>query len=373
MPSPHPHPTGLLVTCPVDLCRPAAGFRAVERLGAMGHAVTVPVQGCCGRTALEQGNRQGAATLARRMIGAFAGYAAVAVPHRACAAMVREQYPALLADDPAWAGRARDLAARCHDLDDLLNPAGNAALPALSRHAARTKDRTLARLDRHLRSVEEQVRSNGGRVHWALDGPDAVAIIRQLCLNHGIGPAILDHSQLLAEIGLEAALARDGMTGSGTHTIPLIGISGAQFLVAETGSAVIIPSDGTAHILMARCQIVVAALDQVVPTLSDAGQLLRLLPQGGDGPERVLFATGPRRPEEADGPEHFHLVLLDNGRTDLLAVSVAAPPALAQRAGWGWRLLSRFPTLYRGITSLLCRVHGRGRSFQGRWRKAGHG
>ncbi|OYQ32430.1 hypothetical protein CHU95_16650 [Niveispirillum lacus] len=373
MPSSHPHPTGLLVTCPVDLCCPEAGFTAAEKLRVKGHTVTVPAQGCCGRTMLERGDRQGAAILARGMINAFAGCASIAVPHRACAAMVRDHYPALLSVDPVWADRARHMAARCHDLADLLAPHAEPCPDRPGLQVTRTRDRTLRHLDQHLRSVEAQLTESGGRVHWASDGPDAVSLIRQLCLDHGIGPAMLDHSPLLIEIGLEEALARDGMTGSGMMSVPLIGISGALFLVAETGSAVILPSDGKAHLLLARCQIVVAAIDQIAATLSDAGQILQVLPQGSDGPSRVLFATGPRATDEADGPDHFHLVLLDNGRTDLLDASMAALPGLAQRAGWIWRTLSRFPVLYRRATSMLCRLQRRGGSFQARWRDAGHG
>ncbi len=381
MASPHPHPTGLLVTCPVDLCCPSAGFTAVERLRAMGCTVTVPAQGCCGRTLLERGDRRGATGMAHGMIGAFAGCGPVAVPNRACAAMVRDQYPVLLADDAAWGGRARDLAARCRDLTDLLIRAGDPRTDALSRQVIATRDRTLAHLDRHLRMVEDRLRDSGGQVHWATSAGDAVAIIRQLCLNHGIGPAILDGSPLLMEIGLEEALAGAGMTGSGAASPPLIGISGAGFLVAETGSAVIIPDagpdagldSGAADTLFAPCHIVVAAIDRVVPTLSDASALLRLWSEGGGLPPRVLFATGPRGAGDADGPDIFHLVLLDNGRTDLLAASGAPPPRLAQRAGWVWRLLSRHPSLYRRVTSFVSRVHGYGGSFQARWRDAGHG
>lgn len=373
MQSPHTPPTGLLVTCPVDLCRAAAGFTAVERLRAMGHAVAVPAQGCCGRTALERGDRQAAAALARGMIGAFAACGPVAVAHRACAAMVRDQYPLLLGDDPAWADRAVDLARRCRDLADILIQAGDPQTDPLSRRVTAIRDRTLAHLDPYLRMVEDRLRDQGGQVHWAASATDAVAIIRQLCLNHGVGPALLDSSALLVEIGLEAALAREGMTGSGTGATPLIGISGARFLVAETGSAVIIPDEGMADTLFARCHIVVAAIDHIVPTLSDAGHLLRLWSRGTGGPARVLFATGPRGVDEADGPDIFHLVLLDNGRSDLLAAAVAAAPPLAQRAGWFWRMLSRHPVLYRRVTSLLCRVHGRGGSFQARWRDGGNG
>lgn len=367
MPAPAPLRTGLLVTCPVDLCHPAPVFTAVERLRAEGRAVEVPAQGCCGRTAIEKGDRRGAAAMARATITALQGFDRVVAPHRACAAMVRNQYPRLLSDDPAWAGKARDLASRCRDLTDTDDdtPVGRAANA--------TRDRMLAQLDRHLELFETQARAAGSQVHWADDATAALAIIRQLCLNHGVGPVIHDRSPLVMEIGLEPALAQAGIAGSGVPATPLIGISGARFLIARSGSAVIVPDDGDAGPALARCHIILAAIDRIVPDLSDAGPLLHQPDTGQGMPPRVLFVTGPRQPDDADGPDRVHIVLLDNGRADLLAASTAPPPPLARRAGPVWRMLAERPALYRLVTSWLSRITGRGHSFQGRWRDAGHG
>ena len=119
MPKP-PHNVALLVTCLVDLFRPSVGFAAVKLLTDAGCAVTVPVQTCCGQPAYNAGARDHAVAIARRTIAAFAGFEYVVAPSGSCAGMLRRHYPALLADDPAWAARARDLSARTHEVVSFL-------------------------------------------------------------------------------------------------------------------------------------------------------------------------------------------------------------------------------------------------------------
>jgi L-lactate dehydrogenase complex protein LldF len=102
-----------------------------------------------------------------------------------------------------------------------------------------------------------------------------------------------------------------------------VGITGANFLVAETGSGIIVTNEGNGDLTqtLPRVHIVVASLEKVVPTLEDAATLLRLLARSATGQEfssYTTISTGPRRPGDADGPEQYHVVLLDNGRTDLL-------------------------------------------------------
>ena len=119
MPKP-PHNVALFVTCLVDLFRPSVGFAAVKLLRQAGCAVSVPVQTCCGQPAYNAGARAHAQAIARRAIAAFAGFDYVVAPSGSCAGMVRRHYPALLADDAAWATRARDLSARTHELVSFL-------------------------------------------------------------------------------------------------------------------------------------------------------------------------------------------------------------------------------------------------------------
>ncbi len=106
----------LLVTCLVDMLRPSVGFASVKLLEDAGCTVDVPPQTCCGQPNYNSGDRAGAAALARTMIRAMEGYDYVVAPSGSCAATVIKDYPTMLADDPAWAGKALSLAARSHEI-----------------------------------------------------------------------------------------------------------------------------------------------------------------------------------------------------------------------------------------------------------------
>lgn len=112
---------GLFVTCLVDLMRPSVGFAAVSLLERAGCSVEVPVtQTCCGQPAYNSGDRADAAALARQTISAFAGFDYVVAPSGSCAGMLKLHYPSLLADDPDWAGKAKELAERVYELISFL-------------------------------------------------------------------------------------------------------------------------------------------------------------------------------------------------------------------------------------------------------------
>jgi len=110
----------LLVTCLVDTMRPSVGFAAVRLLEDAGCTVDVPAQTCCGQPNYNSGDRAGAKALARRMIEAMTGFDFVVAPSGSCAATVINDYPQILAGDPAWEGRARDLAGRTHEIVSFL-------------------------------------------------------------------------------------------------------------------------------------------------------------------------------------------------------------------------------------------------------------
>jgi L-lactate dehydrogenase complex protein LldF len=103
-----------------------------------------------------------------------------------------------------------------------------------------------------------------------------------------------------------------------------MGVTGANFLVAETGSATVVTNEGNegmCTILPAKVHVVLTGIEKVVPTLEDVATLMRLLPRSATGqPISNYFSvlTGPRRTGEEDGPEHMYYVLLDAGRTGLL-------------------------------------------------------
>ena len=101
-----PKRVALFVTCLVDLFRPSIGFAAVKLLE----------QTCCGQPAYNSGDKRHTKTVARQVIAAFSGFDYVVVPSGSCAGMIKIHYPALFADEPELAERARELAARTYEL-----------------------------------------------------------------------------------------------------------------------------------------------------------------------------------------------------------------------------------------------------------------
>jgi L-lactate dehydrogenase complex protein LldF len=138
--------------------------------------------------------------------------------------------------------------------------------------------------------------------------------ISDLFVRHHGGPRLEEAADLVAEarrILRERYLAAD------------VGITGANFLVAETGSAITVTNEGNAELTqgLPRTHIVVTSIEKLVPTMEDAFTLLRLLARSATGQEFSTYTTvmtGPKRSRDQDGPESFHVVLLDNGRTQML-------------------------------------------------------
>lgn len=116
-----PRPVALFVTCIVDQVMPEVGLAAVRLLRRAGCRVTFPSQQtCCGQPFFNSGFRQEAASLAMRSIEIFEKEDAVVLPSGSCTAMIRSEYPHLLAGDPGWAERARRLAAKTFELSEFL-------------------------------------------------------------------------------------------------------------------------------------------------------------------------------------------------------------------------------------------------------------
>lgn len=255
------------------------------------------------------------------------------------------------------------------------------------RHTAREiKEHTLSRLDEYLLQFEQHVLDSGGQVHWASTSTQATDIVVKLCheanasrvtkgktmvgeevgLNEaleaaGIAPVETDLGEYIIQLAQEppshiiapavhktreqiATLfrehhARYGLTQP-LETIPAIvnearqvlreefiqsevGITGANLLIAETGSTVLVTNEGNGDLTasLTRVHIVITSIEKVVPTLEDATVILRLLSRSATGQEITTytsFLTGPRRETDQDGPEQFHVVLVDNGRTAML-------------------------------------------------------
>jgi L-lactate dehydrogenase complex protein LldF len=255
------------------------------------------------------------------------------------------------------------------------------------RDAARDiKTDVLNNLDSYLEKFEAQVIKQGGKVHWARTADEACKIIVGLCEDAGARTVTKSKSMIGEEIALNESLEDAGIvpveTDLGEYIIQLrkeppshiiapaihltieqvadtfkeahqdypadralteprvlldearqvlrqrfidadVGITGANMLVAETGSIVVVTNEGNADLTMTlpKVHIAVASLEKIVPTLEDATTLMRVLARSATGQDMSVYttlATGPKRDEDQDGPEAFHIVLLDNGRTDML-------------------------------------------------------
>ncbi len=252
--------------------------------------------------------------------------------------------------------------------------------------AVDVRNHALARLDSYLERFETNLRAAGGVVHWCEDADAACEAILDICRSANAATVAKGKSMVSEEIELNAHLAAAGLdvieTDLGEYILQLreetpshlvmpaihlrkeqvaetfrerhaeldpdrnldepaamtaearrtlrgkflaadVGITGANMLVAETGSVVIVTNEGNGDLVqtLPRVHVVVATIEKVVPTIEDALTIVRLLARSATGQEitcYTTFATGPRRPGDLDGPEEFHLVLLDNGRSRLL-------------------------------------------------------
>lgn len=257
---------------------------------------------------------------------------------------------------------------------------------ALRSAAREIKEHTLAHLDYYLEQFEERVHASGGQVHWARTPEEARDIVVRICREAGARRVTKGKSMVGEEIGVNEALEAAGMdvveTDLGEYIIQLakeppshiiapavhktraqitelfhahhaaygltervteipaivdearrvlrqaflsadVGITGANFLVAETGSTVIVTNEGNGDLTntLPRVHVATASIEKVVPTLEDVTTILRLLGRSATGQEMssyTTFSTGPRRSGDADGPESFHVLLLDHGRSQML-------------------------------------------------------
>jgi L-lactate dehydrogenase complex protein LldF len=102
-----------------------------------------------------------------------------------------------------------------------------------------------------------------------------------------------------------------------------VGVTGANFCIAETGSTIIVTNEGNGDLTqtLTKAHIVLASIEKLVPTLEDVSTILRVLARSATGQEFSTYttvSTGPRRPDDTDGPGEFHVVFLDNGRSAML-------------------------------------------------------
>ncbi len=257
---------------------------------------------------------------------------------------------------------------------------------ALRTAARDIRDHTLANLDLYLEAFEASARRAGTKVHWARTAAEARETILAISREAEARLVVKGKSMVSEEIGLNAHLAAAGIeaveTDLGEYVVQIrgeapshiiapaihvteeeieadfrrrhgeldparalgepaalvaearavlrqkfldadVGITGANFLIAETGSAVVVTNEGNGDLtaLIPRVHIVLASIEKVVPTLDDAATLLRVLARSATGQDITAYTTlltGPRRDGDRDGPREAHVVLLDNGRSALL-------------------------------------------------------
>jgi len=249
--------------------------------------------------------------------------------------------------------------------------------------AREIKEATLQRLDHHLERLVESVERVGGHAHYATTSEEARRIILDIARRTGARMAVKSKSMATEEIHLNEALAEAGVTpvetDLGEYIIQLaherpshiiapaihktkgqvaelfarelrrqvaadpealtriardelrekflradLGITGANFAVAETGTVVLVTNEGNGRMVtsLPRVHVAVMGLEKVVPSLTDLMVFLAILAKSATGQKLSVYTTliqGPRRAGELEGPEEFHLVLLDNGRISQLA------------------------------------------------------
>ncbi len=248
------------------------------------------------------------------------------------------------------------------------------------------KNHTLAHLDFYLETWAANVEKAGGHVHWCSTADEARAAVLKICQDAGARTVTKGKSMISEELGINEHLEKHGIapveTDLGEYILQIrdegpshiiapafhlnredweesfrkvhtdlpadrvfnerrdilteartrlrekflaadVGITGANFLIAETGSSVIVTNEGNGDLTqtLPKVHIALASIEKVVPTLEDATSLLRLLARSATGQDfsvYTTFSTGARRQHDLDGPGEYHVVLIDNGRSNML-------------------------------------------------------
>jgi L-lactate dehydrogenase complex protein LldF len=249
--------------------------------------------------------------------------------------------------------------------------------------AKNTKWRALESLDQYLEAFESNLTAKGGKVIWAETAEDALSAIMEICKDRNCKTIVKSKSMVTEEIHLNKFLEKNNIESVETdlgeyiqqldgeppyhivtpamhkskedvarlfheklntkpdltpeeltlvareklrqkYTQAEIGITGANFLIADTGSIAITENEGNARLSSAfpKTHIAVAGIEKIIPSFTDLGLFWPLLATYGTGQTITVYnsvISGPRQPGETDGPDNMYVILLDNGRTNILA------------------------------------------------------
>ncbi len=254
---------------------------------------------------------------------------------------------------------------------------------ALRQQGRAARLRALNELPDLLEQFEANLTARGGHVLWAADGHEANQHVIDICKKHNLKRGVKSKSMATEEIGLLDAFKEHGIemieTDLGEFIVQIneshpshiimpvmhmtkeqirelfisklsmpytneasemtrfirghlrkryieadFGMSGGNFLIAETGTVVIVTNEGNGRLSTSipRVHIAVVGIEKVIPTWEDFATLIQLLPRSATGQRMTVYVNGfngPAREGEPDGPEEFYLILLDNGRSDIYA------------------------------------------------------
>lgn len=264
---------------------------------------------------------------------------------------------------------------------------GHPHAEVMRQQAAEAKRRALRHLPELLEQAEANMIANGIKVLWAADADEANRLALEIIHRHDAKTVVKSKSMLTEEIAFNRAVEAEGITVIETdlgeyivqlnHEAPShiiapvihktkaqirdifveklgmtptleasemvafarkklrqaflsadLGVSGANFVIAESGSIGLNTNEGNARMCttMPRVHIAFAGIEKVVATLEDYATLVQILPRSGTGQNLTVYTSiinGPRRPDESDGPEHVYVIFVDNGRSKIYATEYA--------------------------------------------------
>jgi L-lactate dehydrogenase complex protein LldF len=279
----------------------------------------------------------------------------------------------------------------------LVDALGNEFWQALRQAGHEVRLHAIRHLDHYLEQAEREVVKAGGHVHWARDAAEAQGLILAIARQHAVKLAVKSKSMATEEIGLNHALEAAGIrvleTDLGEYIVQLagvgpahivvpafhmskeeiaalfreklgvdapagaeqltqiarqklreeflaadLGISGGNFLVADTGTIITVTNEGNGRMCttVPPVHVAVVGIDKVVPDWESLTVLLKLLARSATGQKLscyTQFISGPPRTDAETGPKEFHLILLDNGRSRILRSPETRETLLCIRCG----------------------------------------